>query len=56
VAVLLVVHRLKRLRRFGIILADALGQIGVNPAVLLLGLDGEREDFLGGEVLQSLGI
>ena len=55
VAVLLVVHGLQRLGRLGIILADALGQVGVNAAVLLLGLDGEGEDFLRGKFFERLG-
>jgi hypothetical protein len=51
-AVLLVVHRLKRLCGCGIILADSLRQISVNPPVFLLGLDGESKDLLGRKIFE----
>jgi hypothetical protein len=51
-AVLLVVHRLKRLHSCGINLADSLRQIGVNSPVFLLGLDRESKDLLGRKIFE----
>ena len=53
-AVLLVAHRLKRLRRCGIILADSLRQVGVNPPVFLLGLDRQSKNLLGRKIFELL--
>ena len=54
-AVLLVAHRLKRLRRCGIILADSLRQVGVNSPVFLLGLDRESKDLLSRKIFEPFG-
>ncbi len=54
-AVLLVVHGLQGLARFGKIPADAPRQIGVDAPIFLFGLDRQREDFLGGQVCEFLG-
>jgi hypothetical protein len=54
-AILLIVHRLQRLGCGGIILPNTLCQIGVDSAILLLGLDGQREDLLRGKFLKRFG-
>jgi hypothetical protein len=54
-AVLLVAHRLQRLRRCRIILADTLRQIAVNPPVFLLGLDCESKDLPGRQIFEPFG-
>jgi hypothetical protein len=55
VAVLFLLHGAERLRGGGIIPADAFRQVGVDAAVLFLGLDGEGENFLRSELTDCLG-
>ena len=46
----------KTLAEAGILLAQALGEAAIDAAVLLLVGDGEREDFLLGEVGKALHV
>ena len=54
-AVLLVAHRLQRLRRCRVILMDSLRQVCVNSPVFLLGLDRESKDLLGRKIFEPFG-
>ena len=44
-------HVVEDLGAFGVIGAQAFGEVGVDPAVLLLGADGQGEHFFFGKVI-----
>src|SRR4051794_30636133 len=49
-------HLVEQFRRGWVVLAQALGDVAVDAAVLLLVGNGERQDFLFGKVAKSLHV